>query len=135
MKSVSVIIVEDDAFVAADIASKAKRIGCQVLGIANRVEQAVEMVTRFCPNLALIGSRPREQADCIMTAKLIQLHCNHLPIIFLSTELDRNAVERVKLGGPYGFVANPLVEQELISEVEKILQVVSIQKARSTAKP
>jgi len=121
MDTTSVIIVEDNIFIAADIASKLKRIGCQVLGIANRVDKAVAMTLRFCPQLAIIGIKPQLPADGMMTAKVIQLHCNNLPIIFLSADLDKDAIHRVKLNGPFGFVSTPFMEQELISQIEKVL--------------
>jgi DNA-binding NtrC family response regulator len=122
MDAASVIIVEDNAFISADLASKLKRIGCQILGIANRVDQAVEMITRFCPQLVFIGIKPRLPADGMMTAKVIQNHCEGLPIIFMSEALNHDALQRIKLSGPYGFIPTPFVEQELLVLVEKVLE-------------
>jgi two-component SAPR family response regulator len=122
MDAASAIIVEDNAFIAADLAGKLKRVGCQVLGIVDRVDKAVQMTLRFCPQLAIVGIKPRLPADGMMTAKVIQEHCERLPIIFISEELNNDALQRLNLSGPYGFVPNPFTEQELITQVDKVLK-------------
>ena len=54
MEDVSIMIVEDEAIIAADLAGKVERMGFQVLGTAGNAEEAIEIAARFCPQLALI---------------------------------------------------------------------------------
>jgi CheY-like chemotaxis protein len=54
MSQVGILILEEEAIVAADLAGMLKRIGYKVDGIAGNSEEAVEMADRLQPDLLLM---------------------------------------------------------------------------------
>jgi hypothetical protein len=57
MAKASILIVEDEAIVAADLADKLERAGYAIAGTLSRGEQAVRMVRQNRPDLILMDIR------------------------------------------------------------------------------
>ena len=121
MLNASIIIVEDEAIIAADLSRKVERMGFQVLGTAGSAEEAVEIARRVCPQLALMDINLDGPSNGIAAAKIIQELCDNLPVIFLSGEPDIDSGHCTGLSGPCRFIAKPFERQTLVSEIKKIL--------------
>ena len=122
MGKVSILIVEDEAIIAADLANKAKEMDFKVLGLAHTVEDAIEIVNRSCPQLVLVDIHLKGPTNGIEAAKFIQELCDNLPVIFISGDSDTEAIKGAELTGPHGFIAKPFEKQALVSQVEKVLK-------------
>ncbi len=57
MSNPAILIVEDEAIVSADIASKLRKLGYEVAGSTDTGEEAVEIVRRQRPSLVLMDIR------------------------------------------------------------------------------
>ena len=121
MEKVPILIVEDDAIIAADLANKVRRMGFQVLGPTYTAEEAVDMAKRRCPHVALMDIYLDGKMR-IETAKVIQELCDNLPVIFVSGDPDDCALDRVNLTGPYTCISKPFDKRELTSQIEKVLK-------------
>jgi DNA-binding response OmpR family regulator len=123
MKNVSILIVEEEAIIAADLASKVEQMGFQVIGTAFTTGEAVEFATRMCPQLALLEANLKGEFNGIQAAKVIQELCNHLPVIFLTCDpVTMSVIDRAELTGPYGCISKPFEKRDLVSQIENVLE-------------
>ena len=121
MENISLIIVEDEAIIAADLASVVERVGIHVLGTASSAKEAIEIATKMCPHLALMDINLDGPSNGIEAAQTIQKLCDNLPVIFLTGMQGIDESERVDLDGPHSFISKPFDNQSLLSEIEKVL--------------
>ena len=98
MSNLSILIVEDEAIVAEDLASKVRQLGYEVAGTTATGEEAVELARRHRPALVLMDIRLAGAMDGIAAAQVIHRECN-LPVLFLTAHSDTGTVERANEGG------------------------------------
>ena len=122
MADKTVLIVEDEAIIAEDIAKKVERIGYKVIGTAYSSKEAEDIVASICPELVLMDINLEGPKNGIMMAKRIQSLCNLVPVVFISGSVDMDEIKRTKLQGPYSFLNKPFKESDFISMVEKMLK-------------
>ena len=72
MNQLSVLIVEDEAILAAHLASKVKLLGYRVIGPVSSGEEAIELAEKEGPDLALLDIRLDGQLDGIQTAQRLK---------------------------------------------------------------
>ncbi len=120
MNKSKILIVEDEAIVAEDLASKLQRLGYAVAGIAADGEKAVRMARDFCPNLVLMDIRLEGKMDGIEAARDIQCR-QDVPIVYLTAHSDTATLNRAKLTGPFGYILKPFEERELVTQIELAL--------------
>ena len=65
----SALIVEDEAVIALDLASELTALGLDVLGLAKSYEQAMEIVGRVLPDIAIVDVVLNGLADGVRVAK------------------------------------------------------------------
>ena len=57
MRKATILIVEDEAIVSADIAGKLRKLGYEVVGATDTGEEAIEIARRLRPSLVLMDVR------------------------------------------------------------------------------
>ena len=112
-----ILIVEDEGLIARDIATRVRRAGYDVAGIAGSGEEAFEQATVTSPDLILMDIRLNGNIDGIEAARRIQEHYD-LPIIYLTAHTDRETLDRAKTTGAFGFLAKPIGQGSLPSSIE-----------------
>ncbi len=120
MKKKTILIVEDEAIVAADLARKLDRLGYQIAGIAAIGDQAIEMAGRLRPDLVLMDIQLNGQSDGITAAEAIRNQFD-LPVVYLTALSDAETLARAKLTGPFGYILKPLDERDLAIQIEMAL--------------
>jgi len=120
MKASKILIVEDEAIVAADLAAKLTRLGYEIVGTAMDGLEAVEMTCRAGPDLVLMDIQLEGEMDGIEAAEEIRRRC-HAPLIYLTAHSDRETLARAKLTGPFGYILKPFQERELTTQIELAL--------------
>jgi DNA-binding NarL/FixJ family response regulator len=116
-----ILIVEDEGIIAEHIASRLKKIGYAVAGIAESSEQAFSGVATLKPDLILMDIRIKGAMDGIEAAiKLRELF--DIPIIYLTAHSDRQTIERAKMTGAYGFLTKPIHQNALAAGIEAAIQ-------------
>ncbi|MES2163402.1 MAG: EAL domain-containing protein [Pseudomonadota bacterium] len=113
----SLLIVEDQAVIAADLEAKLTRRGYKVCGIAASGEEALELARLHHPGLALMDIRLQGTMDGIQTADILRRELD-VPVIFLSAYSDELTLQRVKATQPYAFLIKPYDDQELQLNIE-----------------
>ena len=120
MAKTTVLIVEDEEIVAADLAGKLEQLGYQVVGTAAKGEEAVESACRLKPEVVLMDIRLKGAMDGIEAAEAI-LRRHSAPVIYLTAHSDQATLERAKLSQPYGYILKPFEERELSTTIEMAL--------------
>jgi CheY-like chemotaxis protein len=121
-KSVSVLIVEDEALIASYIEEVLGESGFHVAGIAASGPEALSLAAEAKPALALVDIRLTGPIDGIELACLLrQKHA--VPSIFLSAVGDVETTERARAANPLGFLHKPFLPSQVFKAIEQALSL------------
>jgi PAS domain S-box-containing protein len=120
MNKVTILIVEDESIVAADLESRLRRLGYEVAGIATGGEAAIDLTGRLRPQLVLMDIRLEGAMDGIEAAEAIRRR-DDVPVIYLTAYSDPATLARAKLTGPFGYILKPFEERDLATQIELAL--------------
>ncbi|MCU0574950.1 MAG: PAS domain S-box protein [Syntrophobacteraceae bacterium] len=120
MSKISVLVVEDEAIVAADLAGKLRQLGYEVAGMASEGEEAIALAARCCPDLVLMDIRLRGSMDGIEAAEAMR-NRHDVPVIYLTAHSDAATLTRAKVTGPFGYILKPFEERGLATQIELAL--------------
>ena len=120
MIKATVLVVEDEAIVAADLENKLALLGYKVVGTAASGEKAVQLANQLHPAVILMDIRLKGTMDGIEATETIQRHVD-VPIIYLTSHSDSATLDRAKLTGPFGYILKPFEERELATNIEMAL--------------
>ncbi|MHB0958135.1 MAG: PAS domain-containing protein [Pirellulaceae bacterium] len=120
MSKATILVVEDEAIVAADLSGKLTRLGYEVVGTAGRGDEAVELTCRLHPQLVLMDISLDGPLDGITAAEAI--HSQHdVPVVYLTAHSDSATLARAKRAGTFGYILKPFDERELSTQIELAL--------------
>jgi PAS domain S-box-containing protein len=117
MAKASILIVEDEAIVAADLADKLERAGYDISGTVSRGEHALRMVQQNRPDLILMDIRLAGPLDGIDVAKSLKISTD-VPMVFLTAHSDDETIRRAGLTDPFGYILKPFEERDLTTQIE-----------------
>ena len=120
MRNISILIVEDEAIVAYDLASKIRQLGYDMAGTASTGEEAIELARLHRPALVLMDIQLVGAMDGIEAAEQIHRESN-LPIVFLTANIDSDSAERMLQAGSVGRIMKPFDKHDLQIQIEKAL--------------
>ena len=115
-----ILIVEDEALVAADLEERLNNLGYEVCGLADTGEGAVSDARSLRPDLVLMDIHLIGEKDGIEAACLIR-EANNIPVIFLTAHADDVTLSRIGLAEPFGYALKPFDERELKASIEVAL--------------
>ena len=120
MNLATILVVEDEAVVARDIAQQLIALGYAPVGHATRGEEAVALALELHPDLVLMDIQLRGVMDGIAAAGLIRER-SMIPVVFLTAYAADDTLERAKKVQPYGYILKPFSERELRTVLEMAL--------------
>jgi PAS domain S-box-containing protein len=116
----SILVVEDEQIVAADILRRLERMGYRVSAVASTGEEAIARVEELHPDLLLMDIVLQGPTDGVQAAQEIRTRVD-LPIVYLTAYTDQETVRRAKQTQPSGFLIKPFDERELNFTIEMAL--------------
>lgn len=116
-KNTRILVVEDEAIVARDLAERLEGLGYSVAGIAASGREALEMAGATHPNLVFMDITIQGPMDGVETATEMASRTD-VPIVFLTAHTDTGTMQRAKGASPYGYLIKPLDEREILGTVE-----------------
>jgi len=116
----TILVVEDEAIVAMDIAQRLKRAGYDVPAVTATGEVALRTLEELHPDLVLMDILLKGEKNGIETAREIKDQFE-IPVIFLTGQADESTQEQVKNTGAYGFILKPIDTASLLPNVELAL--------------
>src|SRR5437879_1717578 len=116
-KKASILVVEDESIVRADIEEYLKSFGYRIAASVASGEEAKRQAIRLRPDLVLMDIMLNGKIDGIEAGKYIQSKLG-IPVVFVTAHGDEPTLERAKLNAPFGYVLKPFNDRELRTAVE-----------------
>jgi PAS domain S-box-containing protein len=120
MKTIKVLIVEDDKASAYAMRRMLSEEGFEVVGEASAGEEAVTLVIELEPDIVLMDISIEGDLDGVEAANAIKRIAD-VPIIYLSGYSDNETVERAKRTSPFGYILKPFTKKELDISIQMAL--------------
>jgi len=117
MEKARILVVEDEAIIAMDIANTLRNLGYEVTDTVPSGEQAIASVKENKPDMILMDIVLKGEMDGIQTAEQIRAQYS-IPVIFLTAYADEKTLERAKKTGPFGYIMKPFEERDIRVAVE-----------------
>lgn len=124
MRTIKVLIVEDEMIVAKDISYYLEELGCEVCGILMEGEQVLPSLDREVPDIVLMDIMLKGKLDGVSTVHLIRKHYN-IPIIYLTANTDDQSFELAKATQPFAFIEKPFKKKILKRTFELLIEQIS----------
>ena len=115
-----ILVVEDEALVAADLEERLSQLGYEVCGVVDTAEQAIERAAALSPDLVLMDIHLLGEKDGIEAAADIRL-ARDIAVVFVTAHADDATLKRAGLAEPFGYVLKPFDERELKATIEMAL--------------
>lgn len=116
----SIMILERDGIIAADIENILKKLGYAVPAIVFSGEEALQKLEEIKPDLVLSEIELQGRMNGIAAAHQIST-IHKIPVIFITAISDRSTIEQAKIVEPYGFIIKPFEEDLLHATLEMAL--------------
>src|SRR3954447_8534081 len=113
----SILVVEDQRLIAADIENTLKKLGYVVVGNVSSGEDAISKANELRPELVLMDVHLRGEMDGIQAAEIIRDRLN-VPVVYLTAYADEETIVRAKKTTPFGYLTKPFNERELRATIE-----------------
>ncbi len=119
-KTLSILIVEDEALIASYIKEVLGELGFLVAGVAASGREALSLAAESRPALALVDIRLTGPIDGIELACRLRQEFD-VPSIFLSGLIDAETAERAQVARPLGFLPKPFRPSQVFNAIQRAL--------------
>jgi two-component system sensor histidine kinase/response regulator len=120
MEQARILIVEDDAILAAHLSDTIEKFGYTPVGLAGTAEQAIALASEKFPDAILMDIKLRGEKTGIQAAEEIHKIAD-IPIIYLTAYTDEILLHEAKTTDAYAFLTKPVRERELRASFEMAL--------------
>jgi DNA-binding LytR/AlgR family response regulator len=131
-KNNTILIVEDEMIIAANISLQLTHLGYKVIGIVPRSEEVLPFIRLLVPDIILMDINLEDDLDGIEIVHLIQFKFK-IPVIYLTANSDVSNFIRAKATNPYAFISKPFKKLDLQRAIE--LTLAQVQEEQNTKKP
>ncbi|MES2116137.1 MAG: EAL domain-containing protein [Pseudomonadota bacterium] len=116
-QKINLLVVEDEAVIAEDLAGDLVKRGYLVCGVAASADDALALARQHQPDLVLMDIRLQGIMDGIEAADVLRRELD-IPVIFLSAHSDNVTLQRATASLPYAFLLKPYDDRELQLNIE-----------------
>jgi response regulator NasT len=116
---IRVVIAEDEAIIRLDLKETLQEEGYDVVGETGRGDEAVDLVRRLMPDLAILDIK-MPGLDGLSAAKEISEE-RTAAVLILTAFSQRDLIERARDAGALAYLVKPFQKSELIPAVEVAL--------------
>ena len=120
MDMARILIVEDEAIIAADLASRLRKMGHDVVAIAASGARALSKAAEHRPDLVLMDIVLQGDMNGIETAGQMRQVLD-APVIFLTSYSDAATVKAAVGTSPFAYLLKPFHERELDAAIQVAL--------------
>jgi len=115
-----ILVVEDEAVIAADIRDALVGLGYDVVGPVARAEEAIRVARETRPDLILMDIHLTGPTDGIAATGIIK-DALDTAVVYLTSYGDETTLQRAKHTQPHGYLLKPFEEADLRTTVEVAL--------------
>ncbi len=116
-KKYKIVVVEDEALIAAEIVSTLDLLGYQVVGQAMNGDKALDLFANNAFDLALLDINIKGQRNGIDLGKILNKKYG-IPFIYLTSYSDKNTLSEVKETAPAAYILKPFTTNDLKVNIE-----------------
>jgi len=121
MSQAKILVLEDEAIVAQDLASILEVNGYKVVGITASGRGAVELAKANPPDLLIMDINVQGDLNGIESTLVIQAQrTSPIPVIFLSAFPAKN-FPLIHAVYPYSYLTKPIISDELLDHVRRAM--------------
>ena len=120
MSQTRILIVEDEAIVARDLAQQLTLLGYKPVAHTPRGEEALVLADQLRPDLVLMDIQLAGEMDGVAAAQAIRERFA-IPVVFLTAFVGDTVVDRAKVTEPFGYIIKPFQDRELRTVIEMAL--------------
>ncbi|MBF0508980.1 MAG: response regulator [Deltaproteobacteria bacterium] len=120
MPKARIMIVEDEAITARELAHELQELGYEIVSIVVSGEKAVRLAEENHPDLILMDIKLVGSMDGIEAAQEIK-NKSGVPVIFLTSWAEDEFLARAKVTEPFGYLLKPYNIRELRACIEMAL--------------
>lgn len=117
MKTIEILIVEDEPIIAADLKRQLEKMGYAVLETLESGEEAIEFTRAIKPDLLIMDIQLSGNLDGIDTVNKIG-KTHNIPVIFLTSNTDERTFSRARFSQPIAFLSKPFRATDLRHSIE-----------------
>ncbi len=115
MEMMRVVIADDETIRLMSLKTQLESLGLQVVGEAVNGKQAVELIDKLLPDLAILDIKMPEM-DGVEAAKVIASQ-HPIPVIVLTAYSERALAERAIEAGVFAYLMKPVSEEDLLPTI------------------
>lgn len=115
-----ILIVEDEAIVAKNLANGLGKLDYTIVATASSGEEAIRLTGEQGADLVLMDIGLRGDMDGIEAAELIRARFD-VPVVYLTAYADDQTLQRAKITAPFGYVVKPFRVEEVHSSIQMAL--------------
>ena len=115
-----IVLVEDEAIPALDVARRLQALGYQVVAVARSGPQALACALTHAPDVVLMDLQLHGAMDGVDAARHIQAAAP-IPVIYLSAQVDAATLARMPSTAAAGFVPKPVHVPTLHAALQRAL--------------
>lgn len=120
-QATKILIVEDEQIISWHIQEVLEKEGYEVIAVVGSGIEAIEVVSKIKPDLALMDIRLNGELDGIDTADFLYSTFN-IPVVYLTAHCDRSTLARATQSAPFGYLLKPFQPPELHIAIQVALQ-------------
>jgi signal transduction histidine kinase len=109
---VRVLIVEDEAIIAHDVASMLEGLGYSIAGIAASAPAALAFAGNHPVDIVLMDIRIRGEMDGIRLAGELKQRYG-LPVVYMTAHTDDVTLARARETEPFGYITKPMTSADI----------------------
>jgi len=117
MNKYSILVVEDEALIAASLVQTLSSLGYTVHKPVATGEEAIRAVKTQHPDLVLMDIKLIGEMDGIEAAEKIRAIAD-IPVVYLTAYTDDLRLAKARLTEPYGYIVKPAHSRELNATIE-----------------
>ncbi len=118
MRGIKVLVVEDEVLIAHTIQFYLEERGHVCLDIAISYDEAVTKYNELEPDIVLLDIRLYGVKSGIDFAKYLSSRTHKTPYVFLTSQFDKAAVNKVIETKPAGYLTKPIIKESLWTTIE-----------------
>lgn len=116
-----IFIVEDEIVIVMGLEEALTTLGYEVCGFAFSGEEAIGLIEKRKPDIALVDIHLRGDMDGIELAGRITTHWK-TPVIYITAFSDREVLDRAKITDPSGYIVKPVRFSQLQVNIELAME-------------
>jgi len=121
MSKGDILILENPAGMAEDIAQQLQTIGYNIVGIVESISSLEEALALKRPHLILIGINPRDGMDMVQQVQNV-LQSARVPLIFMTEHVDASLFKMVEACDANGFITKPIHDYQIEGHINLALR-------------